>query len=275
MSRILRENFTKKIYQNIVLELKSINIFGEKGIGKSRFINDLLTLIQDDIKVVHLDIRSVRNSYDKFINQIKQQLDINEDITLSQLLGDFDNNYNNSLLILDNFEELYKDNADSKYNFDFFNELNSFKNRDSCSLIIISSRNYTHHKFYNNNKFSTSPLDLPVMEIVPLTLEDIEAELRDKCDIDIKYDKLANMIIGNKQIYNFIRFIIREIEFKRYDSNANLYMNYEAFKEQFHKENNIPFIDKMVAYVIRHFKEIIDFFKYTINILSKKSDKNS
>ncbi|MEA2028709.1 MAG: hypothetical protein U9N49_07010, partial [Campylobacterota bacterium] len=49
----------------------SINIFGEKGIGKSRFIEDLLTLVDDDIRVVNIDIRMVRNSYGKFVDEIK------------------------------------------------------------------------------------------------------------------------------------------------------------------------------------------------------------
>ena len=30
------------------------------------------------------------------------------------------------------------------------------------------------------------------------------------------------MIIGNSEIYNFIKFIIRDIKFKRYKHNANL-----------------------------------------------------
>jgi len=39
---LLRPDFTQNIYKNIVLESKSINIFGEKGVGKSRFVEDYI-----------------------------------------------------------------------------------------------------------------------------------------------------------------------------------------------------------------------------------------
>lgn len=261
MSHPLRPDFTLNIYKNIVQKSKSINIFGEKGTGKSRFIEDLLTLITDEIKVVKIDIRMVRNNYDKFIDEIKNQLNTNAK-TLSEVLEEFSNNYNHTLFIIDNFEELYKDNADSKYDFDFFGELNSYKNQSNASLIVLSSKNYTHYYFYHNNKLSTSPLDIQVMEISPLTLDNIEVELRDKSKIDdIEYEKLANMIIGSKEIVGFIEFIIREIEFGKYDKSATLIMNFDKFKKQFYKENNIPLTEKVIVYGKRHPNKVINFLK--------------
>jgi ABC-type dipeptide/oligopeptide/nickel transport system ATPase component len=250
---LLRPDFTQNIYKNYVLKSQSINIFGEKGIGKSRFIKDLLTLVDENIKVVTMDMRTVRHNYDKFIEALQEKLEfsyLSQD-KLSDLLEHYTDQYEQTLFIIDNFEELYKDNVDKRYDFDFFGELNAYKNKPNTSLIILSSRNYSHHNFYNQGKLSVSPLDIPVKEMIPLTLDDIEAELRARCktDVDIKYDKLANMIIGNQEVYNFIEFIIREInEFNKYDDNATLYMNYEELKEQFHKENNISVKDQVIEY---------------------------
>jgi len=260
MSHLLRPEFTHYIYKNIVQESKSLNIFGEKGVGKSRFIEDLLTLIYGEIKVIRIDIRTVRNSYDKLVDEIKKQLGTNGE-TLSEVLESFATSHNQTLFIIDNFEELYKDNADSRYNFDFFGELNAYKNKPNASLIVLSSKNYTHHNFYHNDKLSTSPLDLQVMEITPLTLENIGAELRDKSTVELEYAKLANMVIGSKEIYSFMEFIIRELKFGKYDDNATLIMNFEKFKKQFHKENNIPLYVQAVVHVKRNPNKVINFLK--------------
>lgn len=251
---LLRPDFTENIYNNIVQESKSINIFGEKGVGKSRFVEDLLTLMDTSIKVVSIDIRPIRNHYDKFVEQINKQLDLDGVETLSEALSYFATNHNQALLIIDNLEELYKDNADKKYDFDFFEELNAFKNISHISLIVLSIKNYTHFNFYHNGILSTSSLDIQVMEITPLTLENIETELKSHCTIAIEYNKLANMIIGSKEIYNFIEFIIREIEFDKYDENASLFMNFEQFKKQFYKENKIPWYKKLLRWLWNWFK---------------------
>lgn len=243
MSNILREHFTTNIYNNIILESNSINIFGAEGIGKSRFIKDLDSLISEDIKVVSINLQNRRKDYNSFVNEIKQQLNIKkESISFSKLLDTFSSSNENVVLILDNFEAIYKENADEKFDFDFFDELNSFKNRDNASLVIISTRNYNHYDFYHEGKASTSPLDIGVMEMSPLRLEEIEKELIDRFELDIEYDKLSNMIIGNERVYELMEFIDREIKFDRYDENANLYMNYEKFLKQFKKENNIKFL---------------------------------
>jgi|GEM_PF-1587160 len=268
MNHLLRPDFTNLVYEKYVQEFKSINIFGEKGIGKSRFIEDLLSLVDGEIKVINIDIRTVRNSYDKFVDEIKKQLGSNAK-TLSEVLEEFTSSHNQTLFIIDNFEELYKDNADSKYDFDFFGELNSYKGEHNASLIVLSSKNYSHHNFYHDNKLSTSPLDLQVMEISPLTLSDIEIELESRTNKEIEYNKLANMVIGSKEIVSFMEFIIREIEFGKYDDNATLIMNFDTFKEQFHKENNIPLTDKAVVYAKRYPKETKNIFKKIFDILVK------
>jgi len=270
MSNILREHFTTNIYNNIILESKSINIFGAEGIGKSRFIKDFKTLITQDIKVVSINLKNRRKDYNSFVDEIKKQLNIIEAfISFSELLDTFASSNENVLLILDNFEAIYKDNADEKFDFDFFDELNSFKNRDNASLVIISTRNYKHYEFYHEGKSITSPLDIGVMEISPLTLEEIKEELEDRFELDITYDKLANMIIGNERVYELIEFIDREVKFDRYDENANLYMNYEKFLNQFKKENNIPIEDKAKKFVGKNWKDIKGLISSLGGLLNK------
>jgi len=276
MSNILREHFTQNIYNNIILESKSINIFGAEGIGKSRFIKDLDSLISQDIKVVSINLKNRRKDYDSFVDEIKKQLNITEAfISFSELLDTFASSNENVLLILDNFEAIYKDNADEKFDFDFFDELNSFKNRDNASLVIISTRNYKHYEFYHEGKPSTSPIDIGVMEISPLMLEEIEKELQDRFELDIDYDKLSNMIIGNDRVYELIAFIDREVKFDKFDKNANLYMNYEKCLKQFKKENNIPILDRFLKWIIRNWGKLLAVIgiKSLISVIKSFGDK--
>ncbi len=272
---MLRNTFTTNIYKNTVLESKSINIFGVDGIGKSRFIEDLLSIIEiNEVKVVSIDIRIFRNTYDDFINQIKKKLKLRRDfLSFSEILDSFTSNHSKVLLIIDNFEDLYKDNIDTKFNFDFFNELNSFKNRDNSSLIIVSTKNYTHYNFYHNNELSTSPLDLTTKEMNPLTTKNIEDELKRRFELDIAYNKLANMIIGKERVYHFIEFIDREVGFGNYDKQKNLYMNFEGFEKQFRKENDISLEDKAKNFVGKYWRSIFDGIKSLIKAWKSKEDK--
>jgi len=276
MSNILREHFTTNIYNNIILESNSINIFGAEGIGKSRFIKDLDSLINEDIKVVSINLKNRRKDYNKFVDEIKKQLNITETIiSFSELLDKFATSNEDVVLILDNFEAIYKDNADERFDFDFFDELNSFKNRDNASLVIISTRNYNHYDFYHEGKSLTSPLDIGVMEISPLMLEEIEKELQDRFELDIDYDKLSNMIIGNERVYELMEFIDREVKFDKFDKNANLYMNYEKFLKQFKKENNIPILDRFLKWISRNWGKLLAVIgiKSLISVIKSFGDK--
>jgi len=42
---------------------------------------------------------------------------------------------------------------------EFFEQLNSFKNREDTSVIVVSIHNYRHEKIYKNDELTSSPLE--------------------------------------------------------------------------------------------------------------------
>ena len=242
---ILRLKFTKNIYKHYIKKGKSLNIFGARGVGKSRFIDDLKLLVDDNTHFITLNMRELRTDYHKFMDRLGKELNIdNRSNTISLLLDNFARKKGKKVLVIEHFEYLFEENHDKAFNFDFFDQLNSFKNGENISLLILSTLNYKFYRFYKDDELTTSPLDIDVMEITPLMHEEIESELRRNIDKDLCFKLLATSIMGETHPYLFIKFIIREVAFGRYNSNYSLEKNFYRWKEQFKKENNIPIIIK-------------------------------
>ena len=87
---ILRPNFTKNIHQHYIQKGKSLNIFGADGVGKSRFIEDLKSLIDSETNFVSLNMRELRTNYKKFTQKLKEELGIEgEAETVEFVLAEF------------------------------------------------------------------------------------------------------------------------------------------------------------------------------------------
>ncbi len=244
-NQILRPTFTKNIHQHYIQKGKSLNIFGASGVGKSRFINDLELLVDNDTHFVTLNMRELRTDYHKFIERLGKKLDIDDGFdTISEVLDKFERKKGKKVLVIDHFEYLFEENHDKAFNFDFFDQLNSFKNSEDVSLIILSTLNYRHYHFYKGGELTTSPLDIEVMEITPLMHKEIESELKQKIDKDLGFELLATLIMGKTYPYYLMEFIIREIAFGRYNSDDFLERNFNRWEEQFEKENGVSAIVK-------------------------------
>lgn len=259
--QILRPTFTINIHKHYVQRAKSLNIFGASGVGKSRFIIDLNSLIDSETHFVILNMRELRTDYTKFIESLKEKLNIdNEFDTIEEVLAKFSRKKGKKVLVIDHFEYLFEENHDKTFNFDFFDELNSFKNSEDVSLIILSTLNYRHFHFYKDKELTTSPLDIEVIEITPLMHKEIETELKTKIDKKLGFELLSTLIMGKKYPYWLIEFIIREIIFDRYDADDFLERNFERWEEQFEKEYKVPLgikvkqhINKWNFYVLGNF----------------------
>jgi len=238
--QILRPTFTKNIHQHYIQKGKSLNIFGASGVGKSRFIDDLKLLVDNDIHFVTLNMRELRTDYNKFIKRLEKKLDINDGFdTIEQVLAKFARKKGKKVLVIDHFEYLFEENHDQAFNFDFFDQLNSFKNSEDVSLVILSTLNYRHYNFYKNDELTTSPLDIEVMEITPLMSKEIENELKKNIDKELGFELLATWIMGKKYPYCFIGFIVREIDFGRYDGNDFLERNFDRWEGQFNRNYRV------------------------------------
>jgi len=245
LNQILRPTFTENIHKHYIKKGKSLNIFGANGVGKSRFIDDLKLLVDADTHFVILNMRELRTDYNKFIKRLEDKLDIDDGSdSIEQVLAKFAREKGKKVLVIDHFEYLFEENHDKAFNFNFFDQLNSFKNSEDVSLVILSTLNYRHYHFYKNDELTTSPLDIEVMEITPLMSKEIENELKKNIDKELGFELLATWIMGKNYPYCFIKFIVRELEFGRYDSEDFLESNFDRWEEQFKKENSISKIIK-------------------------------
>jgi len=237
---ILRPNFTKNIHQHYIQKGKSVNIFGAKGVGKSRFIEDLKSLIDSDTNFVSFNMRELRTNYKKFTKKLKEELGIEgEADTIELVLAEFAKKSGKKVLVIDHFEYLFETNHDRAFNFDFFDQLNSFKNSDSVSLLILSTHNYKHEQFYKDGELTTSPLDISVEEITPLLQKEIENELKRKIEQDLGFELLASMIMGKESPYCLMKFIVKEIKFGHYNADDFLERNFDRWDKQFYKINRV------------------------------------
>jgi len=240
LNQILRPTFTENIHKHYIKKGKSLNIFGANGVGKSRFIDDLKLLVDADTHFVILNMRELRTDYSKFIQRLEDKLDIDDEFdSIEQVLAKFARKKGKKVLVIDHFEYLFEENHDQAFNFDFFDQLNSFKNSEDVSLVILSTLNYRHYHFYKGDKLTTSPLDIEVMEITPLMSKEIENELKKNIDKKLGFELLATWIMGKQYPYCFIKFIIRELDFGRYNSDDFLESNFDRWEEQFKKENSV------------------------------------
>ena len=253
---ILRPNFTKNIHQHYIQKGKSVNIFGAKGVGKSRFIEDLKSLIDSDTNFVSFNMRELRTNYKKFTKKLKEELGIEgEADTIELVLAEFAKKSGKKVLVIDHFEYLFETNHDRAFNFDFFDQLNSFKNSDSVSLLILSTHNYKHEQFYKDGELTTSPLDIYVEEITPLQQKEIADELEREIKQDLGFDNLASMIMGKESPYHLMCFIVKEIALGRYDSNDFLERNFNRWNKQFYKINRVWHL-KLYKYIRKNVSNI-------------------
>ena len=238
---ILRPNFTKNIHQHYIQKGKSLNVFGAKGVGKSRFVEDLKLLIDNETHVITLNMRSLRTDYSKFIKRLEEELHIKDGFNRVELvLEKFARKKGQKILVLEQFESLFELNHDEKFDFEFFEQLNSFKNREDVILLILSTHNYKHEPFYKNGELTTSPLDITyIEEITPLMQKEIKDELERNISKSLGFEMLASLIVG-KRSYMLLQFIIEKLAMDKYDDNKSLWINVDIWDKEFNEIHGMP-----------------------------------
>jgi len=239
---ILRPNFTKNIYQHYIQKGKSLNIFGADGVGKGRFVEDLKLLIDDETHVITLNMRNLRTDYSKFIRRLEEKLQIKDGFDRVELvLEKFSRKKGQKILVLKEFESLFELNHHEKFDFEFFEQLNSFKNREDVILLLLSTHNYKHEPFYKDGELTTSPLNITsIEEITPLLQKEIERELERNITKELGFEMLASLIMGKEKPYALLQFIIEKLEMDKYDDSESLWENFDVWEEEFSEKYGMP-----------------------------------
>jgi hypothetical protein len=186
---LLRPTFTTYILKRL-LNGESINIYGDVnvdeyscagiGVGKSRLIEDLASLVEDDITVISLDMKNYvfGDAFEKFLKDI------------SLLLGDriFDSfgafiegtAEKKVMLLIDNFHYFFDNNKkDARFDEHFIDNLNSAHNKAHISILVTTHKPHKHYSLYIGEikKYRASWLEFTDIEISELTYQELKDEV--------------------------------------------------------------------------------------------------
>lgn len=138
----LRPAFTEALV-NKLTGGQTINLIGKHGQGRRRTLDDVKRCLPDSILVLHVDMKSYRQSYTGFIEALWQQC-ANEAAApdnLAGLLTALRSGARPTLLILHNFDVLRINlDLDTHYSPRFFDHLNNIKRRANMSLLVVSEK---------------------------------------------------------------------------------------------------------------------------------------
>jgi len=157
----LRPAFTELLVKKLVAG-QTINLIGQHGQGRRRTITDLRKWLPDTLLVLHVDMKSYRQSYAGFIESLWLQTGNSGEAPddLARLLKGLQEQTGRILFILHNFDALrsYPD-LDPKYNPRFFDHLNSIKNHPDMALLVVSEQEYEPSQS-NQDKSSPQNVEL-------------------------------------------------------------------------------------------------------------------
>ena len=189
-NQILRPTFTTYIL-NRLLNGESINIYGDvnvdeyscagMGIGKSRLIKDLVSLVEDEeITVISLDMKNYvfGEAFDKFLKDISMALG---DKVFDSFGAFIDSTAEKKvMLLIDNFHYFFdNDKKDARFDEHFIDNLNSAHNRASISILVITHKPHKHYSLYigETKQYRASWLEFIDIEISELTYQELKDEV--------------------------------------------------------------------------------------------------
>ena len=189
-NQILRPTFTTYIL-NRLLNGESINIYGDvnvdeyscagMGIGKSRLIKDLVSLVVDEeITVIPLDMKNYvfGEAFDKFLKDISMALG---DKMFDSFGAFIDSTAEKKvMLLIDNFHYFFdNDKKDARFDEHFIDNLNSAHNRASISILVTTHKPHKHYSLYigETKQYRASWLEFIDIEISELTYQELKDEV--------------------------------------------------------------------------------------------------
>ncbi len=265
---LLRPQFTQTLLET--LKKESVNVHGPYGQGQTRLLDDLSQLAREQGFIVFsIDMKHWAEHYDGMIGYISRQLRaqlpaVTEQISnLAQLISALDTHAATAttLLMMQHFDALL-DNAvhlDDKYT-GFFPHLNSLRNLQNRVLLAITVKPYSQYRFYIDKIHNTSPLDLKLRELKPLTYEDIKAELQVRVSPLAVQDLalLTRTIHAHTQTFEFLEYCAEQLN-EGNDSELSLDKRLKRWYKNFKRDHKKSFrrhLDRLLNWLAIAGKEI-------------------
>ena len=165
--------------KSVVAKLpSSLNLIGERGQGRHRFMEDLETCgLANTVLVLRIKLNAFLANYDAFLREIARQGNIPAtSADLVDLLRQCAVQQQQPVLfILENPDELYADRPgmDQRFDIGFLQKLNALKNASFITLLLSSYTSVKELTF----RGQSSPLWLEVVALNSLSHEEITQEI--------------------------------------------------------------------------------------------------
>ncbi|MGB0930382.1 MAG: hypothetical protein ACPGVB_06385 [Chitinophagales bacterium] len=301
MNNISNQTFQHCLYpiftESLVKRLRertSINLIGKVENGRSRILEDIQKCDLEGVKVILVNMKGYRISYQGFIEELNQQMDFNGR-TAPKDLADWMNKIVSKkqqvCVLLDYFDALLGDiEIDEKYRDQtFVDKINSLKNRSHLSLICATTEPHKSSHFYIGAKQIVSPFLLEKEKMhSDLSYEKIKAELDrqligndywQKLEVQNGRGQYFKAIQKHPASYFFLKHIAKSIvnqsiDVKNLQTNQQLKLWQKSYKELDYQKLDTVIVKKVSG--VKRFLTNIGILKPNegIVIQTKKSSKS-
>lgn len=291
----LRKSFTRNVYKKLK-NGDSINLIGSEHTGRKRLLEDIKSLAdQEGITTLLVDMKALRRNYEGFISEVHEQFGIIsteqkllEGSNLLAIVNEEDNqhiaivlanqltNHKRIFLLLHNYDAILG-NENQKFPKQFFDDLNSLKNKSEISLCCVTEKaqsTYNVHYYDENEKVTVtmSWLVLTPIDIVRLKLPEIREEMNKTLKETTRWEdephkeKFMTAVNENELPFKLMELIKNEFEINDdlVDAEQRLYKCHQSMIKNVNqkpkKENwtskNYEWLKGELSFYIEQFKNI-------------------
>ena len=237
----LRPPFTDELLK-LLQQGISVNLIAQDGQGRKRLLQDLQAAGLKNTKIMIVDIKQHLNSYDDLIQTFWHQLDetTTPPPTWEELIVAINNKYNRTIMILHHFDDLLDNlSIDSKFNMDFFNQLNNIRNNPHISLLCVTSQAHDQSMVYTEGlKRNYSWLDLDKKRLPKLSYDEIQFELKNR-NLPLTTEELSQLawsVHKHALPYTLLNFLAAKIT-QQEDIELGFSARIEKWTKQFDSRN--------------------------------------
>jgi hypothetical protein len=237
----LRPLFTDELLK-LLQQGVSVNLIAQDGQGRKRLLQDIQAARLKNTKIISVDIKRHLSSYDDLIQTLWYQLDetTTPPTTWEKLIAEINKKYNHTIVILHHFDDLLDNlSMDSKFNINFFNQLNNIKNNPHISLLCVTSKAHDQSIVYTDGlKRDHSWLDLDKKRLPKLSYDEIQFELKNR-HLPLTPEELSQMawnVHKHALPYTLLNFLATKIT-QQEDIEVDFSARIEKWTKQFDARN--------------------------------------
>jgi hypothetical protein len=237
----LRPTFTENIVKTL-LKGEPINIYGSKGQGRERLLEDLQNCQFENMQMLLINMKNYAGSYQGFVEDLGRKMGQTSSNKLEFLLNELPSTDKKTVLLLQNFDSLFNNpKVHQQYSVRFFDHLNSIKNRSNMALVCVTENLHSNSMIYINRGIKRgSWLDLKAKPLPPFDLDQIRAELKRHFPAlySDELDQISNKVFAHHLPYPLLRYFVDKLNNKEDMDIAAFAERLKKWQKCFDKERS-------------------------------------